>query len=156
MLHPPEGKGPFSPQSSPPTQAAPCGIGHGTRGPGSRSNSRHHRPGWRHHVDGEEPLLTWPWGFTVRHSLEDLRAQLRRVPGTVEAKPSVDQHAVSTTFDEDQDAPHGGRSCAPMNAHRSQARMHLISVGSFQTSRDLRTSSCGIRLAQDDLVLLEK
>ena len=50
------------------------------------------------------PLLTEPWGFTVRHSLEDLPAQLRRVPWTVEAQLSVNPHAVSPTFDADHDA----------------------------------------------------
>ena len=51
----------------------------------ARLNSRHNHPGARRNGDRERPPLAWLWGFAIRHSLEDLRAQLRWIPRTVEA-----------------------------------------------------------------------
>ena len=51
----------------------PCGIGHGTSWPGSRSNSHHNHPGWRRNVDREGHPCAGR--FAVSHSLEDERKE---------------------------------------------------------------------------------
>ena len=90
LLH--QGKGPLSHPSLPrvhPPKPRRAGSGMAQSGPGlAQTLATTVLIGGA--ASSERATLDQPWGFAVRHSLEDLHTELRRVPTKVAAQVSVD------------------------------------------------------------------